>query len=240
MDIKVAGTSKGITAIQMDIKIKGIDKEILTTALEQARKGRLFILGKMLDVIPGPRAELSKWAPKIAVIKIDPDKIGKVIGKGGETINKIVEDTGVKIDIQEDGSVYIAYTDAEMGEKAKGIILSIVEDVVVGKVYEGPVVKILMSNPERANGRDRGRMRKDKKPEKDEKKENEEPQELGAFVNIAPGKDGMIHISKLSNKRVAKVTDVINVGDKVKVEVIKVDEKGRIDLKLLEVLEKAN
>ena len=240
MDFKVAGTSKGITAIQMDIKIKGIDREILTTALEQARKGRLFFLGKMLDVIPGPRAELSKWAPKITVIKIDQDKIGKVIGKGGETINKIVEDTGVKIDIEEDGSVYIAYTDAEMGEKAKSIILSIVEDVVVGKVYEGPVVKILMSNPDRMGGRDR-RPRRDNRHDKDgkEQKKDEEPQQLGAFVNIAPGKDGMIHISKLSNKRVAKVTDVIDIGDVVKVEVIKVDEKGRIDLKLLEVLSKA-
>ncbi len=223
----------------MDIKIKGIDRQILTTALEQARKGRLFILGKMLDVIPGPRAELSKWAPKITVIKIDPDKIGKVIGKGGETINKIVEDTGVKIDIEEDGSVYIAYTDSEMGEKAKNIILSIVEDVVVGKVYEGPVVKILMSNPDRMGGRDR-RPRRDGKPEKAREEKKEEPQQLGAFVNIAPGKDGMIHISKLSDKRVAKVTDVIDVGDVVRVEVIKVDEKGRIDLKLLEVLSKAS
>ena len=239
MDFKVAGTSKGITAIQMDIKIKGIDRQILTTALEQARKGRLFILGKMLDVIPGPRAELSKWAPKITVIKIDQDKIGKVIGKGGETINKIVEDTGVKIDIEEDGSVYIAYTDSEMGEKAKNIILSIVEDVVVGKVYEGPVVKILMSNPDRMGGRDR-RPRRDGKPEKAREEKKEEPQQLGAFVNIAPGKDGMIHISKLSDKRVAKVTDVIDVGDVVRVEVIKVDEKGRIDLKLLEVLSKAS
>ena len=239
MDFKVAGTSKGITAIQMDIKIKGIDRQILTTALEQARKGRLFILGKMLDVIPGPRAELSKWAPKITVIKIDPEKIGKVIGKGGETINKIVEDTGVKIDIEEDGSVYIAYTDSEMGEKAKNIILSIVEDVVVGKVYEGPVVKILMSNPDRMGGRDR-RPRRDGKPEKAREEKKEEPQQLGAFVNIAPGKDGMIHISKLSDKRVAKVTDVIDVGDVVRVEVIKVDEKGRIDLKLLEVLSKAS
>ena len=239
MDFKVAGTSKGITAIQMDIKIKGIDKQILTTALEQARRGRLFILGKMLEVIPGPRAELSKWAPKITVLKIDPDKIGKVIGKGGETINKIVDDTGVKIDIEEDGSVYIAYTDSAMGEKAKSIILSIVEDVVVGKEYEGPVVKILLSNPDRAGGfRGRGRNDKKGKLEKEEKKE--EPQELGAFVNIAPGKDGMIHISKLSDKRVAKVTDVINVGDVVRVEVIKVDEKGRIDLRLKEIISKAS
>ncbi len=239
MDFKVAGTSKGITAIQMDIKIKGIDKQILTTALEQARRGRLHILGKMLEVIPGPRAELSKWAPKIIVIKIDPDKIGKVIGKGGETINKIVEDTGVKIDIEEDGSVYIAFTDAEMGEKARAIVLSIVEDVEVGKVYEGPVVKILMSNPDRMGGHGRKDDRKGGKDKKSDKKE-EQPQELGAFVNIAPGKDGMIHISKLSDKRVEKVTDVINIGDVVRVEVIKVDEKGRIDLKLKEIISKAD
>ena len=241
MDFKVAGTSKGITAIQMDIKIKGIDKQILTTALAQAHKGRMHILGKMLEVIPGPRAELSKWAPKITVLKIDADKIGKVIGKGGETINKIVDDTGVKIDIEEDGSIYIAYTDPEMGEKAKAIILSIVEDVVVGKEYEGPVVKILLSNPDRANGFRGGRGRpgdRRSKSESDEKKE--EPQELGAFVNIAPGKDGMIHISKLSDKRVDKVTDVINLGDIVKVEVIKVDEKGRIDLRLKEIVSKAS
>ena len=194
----------------------------------------------MLEVIPGPRAELSKWAPKIIVIKIDPDKIGKVIGKGGETINKIVEDTGVKIDIEEDGSVYIAYTDAEMGEKARAIVLSIVEDVEVGKEYVGPVVKILMSNPDKA-GHDRGRRRDDRKGGKDKKSDKEEqPQELGAFVNIAPGKDGMIHISKLSEKRVEKVTDVINIGDVVRVEVIKVDEKGRIDLKLKEIVSKAD
>ena len=243
MDFKVAGTAGGITAIQMDIKIKGIDKQILTTALEQARKGRLHILGKMLEVIPGPRAELSKWAPKIISLKIDPDKIGKVIGKGGETINKIVEETGVKIDIDDDGNVYIAYIDAEMGEKAKKIILSIVEDVVVGNEYEGPVVKILMSNPDRApRDRDRGRGKKDGKKDKKEDKpvKEEQPQELGAFVNIAPGKDGMIHISKLSEKRVAKVTDVINIGDVVKVEVIKVDEKGRIDLRLKEIISKAS
>ncbi len=231
MDFKVAGTANGITAIQMDIKIKGIDKEILTTALEQARKGRLHILGKMLEVLPEPRKELSKWAPKIISIKIDPDKIGKVIGKGGETINKIVADTGVKIDIDDDGNVYIAYTDPDMGEKAKNIVLSIVEDVTVGKVYEGAVLHTLMSNPHQGGRAPRGQGN-DKQPVK------EESTELGAFVNIAPGKDGMIHISKLSNKRVEKVTDVINIGDIVKVEVIKVDEKGRIDLKLLEIIQK--
>ena len=231
MDFKVAGTKDGITAIQMDIKIKGIDKEILTKALEQARLGRLHILGKMLEVIPEPRKELSKWAPKIISLKIEPEKIGKVIGKGGETINKIVSETGVKIDIDDDGNVFIAYTDPEMGEKAKAIVLSIVEDVTAGKIYSGPVVKILMSSPDKFSRPMKGKG-------KDKKESKEELSELGAFVNIAPGKDGMIHISKLSNRHVAKVTDVINVGDIVKVEVIKVDEKGRIDLKLLEILQK--
>ncbi len=205
MDFKVAGTAKGITAIQMDIKIKGIDEAILKTALEQARVGRLYILDKMLAVLPGPRPELNKWAPKIITFSIDPDKIGEVIGKGGKTINKIVEDTGVKIDIEEDGRVFIATPDAEMAEKAKSIVLSIVEDAKVGAEYQGPVVKVL---------------------------------EFGAFVSIAPNKDGMIHISRLSDKRVRKVTDVIDVGDEVKVQVIKVDEKGRIDLKLLEIIDK--
>ena len=205
MDFKVAGTSKGITAIQMDIKIKGIDEQILKTALEQARVGRLYILDKMLAVLPGPRPELSKWAPKIISFSIDPDKIGEVIGKGGKTINKIVEETGVKMDIEEDGRVFIATPDAEMAAKAKAIVLSIVEDAKVGAEYQGPVVKVL---------------------------------EFGAFVAIAPNKDGMIHISKLSDKRVKKVTDVLDVGDEVKVQVIKVDEKGRIDLKLVEIVSK--
>ncbi len=207
MDFKVAGTEKGITAIQMDIKIKGIDEAILKTALEQARVGRLHILGKMLDVLSGPRPELSKWAPKIIGFTIDPDKIGEVIGKGGKTINKIVEDTGVKIDIEDDGRVFIATPDAEMAEKAKAIVLSIVEDAKKGNIYQGPVVRIL---------------------------------EFGAFVELTPNKDGMIHISKLSDKRVGKVTDVVNLGDEVKVEVIKVDEKSRIDLKLLEIVKKAD
>ena len=201
MDFKVAGTEKGITAIQMDIKIKGIDKEILSTALNQAREGRMFILQKMLAVLPKYRDSLSPWAPKIITFEIDPEKIGDVIGKGGKTINKIIEETGVKIDINDDGSVFIATNDAEMAEKAKSIVLSIVEDPEPGKRYVGKVVNII---------------------------------EIGAFVNIAPGKDGMIHISKLSKKRVEKVTDVVNIGDTVEVEVIRIDNKGRIDLKLIE------
>ena len=211
MDFKVAGTSEGITAIQMDIKIKGIDEEILTKALEQARQGRLFILGKMLEVLPAPRPELSKWAPKIVSFSIDPDKIRDVIGSGGKTINKIIEETGVKIDINDEGMIFIASNDMEAIRKARTIVENIVRDVEVGDVYEGKVVKIM---------------------------ENDKGQ-FGASVNFAPGKDGMIHISKLSKERVDKVTDVVNVGDIVLVKVIKIDEKHRVDLRLKEVISKA-
>ncbi len=199
MDFKVAGTEKGITAIQMDIKIKGIDEGILRTALAQARDGRMHILGKMLDVLNGPRPELSKWAPKIISFNIDPEKIGDVIGKSGKTINKIIEITGVKIDINDDGVVFIATNDLEMADKAKKIVLTIAENVKVGEVYEGVVVKVI---------------------------------ESGAFVELVPGKDGRIHISKLSKQHVDKVTDVVDVGDKVMVEVIKILDNGKIDLRL--------
>lgn len=200
MDFKVTGTSKGITAIQMDIKIKGIDEQILKTALEQARLGRLYILDKMLSVIDKPRQQLSKYAPKIITFQINPDAIKDVIGSGGKTINKIIDETGVKIDITDEGKVFIATPDSEMAEKAKRIILSIAEDLEVGKIYSGKVVKIM---------------------------------QFGAFVEIAPGKEGMIHISKLASKRVEKVEDVVKEGDEVEVEVIKIDNKGRVDLKLV-------
>jgi len=203
MDFKVAGTAKGITAIQMDIKIKGIDREILQTALAQAREGRLYILDKMMQTLDKPRPELSKWAPKIMSFMIDPDKIGDVIGKSGKVINKIIDETGVKIDINDDGRVSIASHDIEMVDKARSIVMSIVEDVEPGKIYEGKVVRII---------------------------------EIGAFVELAPNKDGMIHISKLAKKRVEKVTDVVAEGDKVLVEVIKIDDKGRINLRLLKKL----
>ena len=200
MDFKVAGTKDGITAIQMDIKIHGIDEPILREALERARIGRLHILGKMLEVLPEPRKSLSPYAPKIISFNINPEKIGDVIGKQGAVINKIIEQTGVKIDIEDDGKVCIASTDEIMNQKAKKIILSIAEDIEKGKKYDGTVVRIM---------------------------------QFGAFVEIAPGKDGMIHISKLSDKRVEKVEDVVNIGDKVEVEVIKIDDKGRVDLKLI-------
>ena len=203
MDFKVSGTERGITAIQMDIKIKGIDKAILTTALEQAKKGRLEIMDKMLAVIPEPRQHLSKYAPKIITFNINPEKIGDVIGSGGKTINKIIEETGVKIDINEDGKVFIATPNEDNANRAKEIILSIAEDLKVGQKYTGKVVRIM---------------------------------QFGAFVEVAPTKDGMIHISKLSDKRVENVEDVVKVSDKVEVEVIKVDDKGRVDLKLIKKL----
>ncbi|MBP3345196.1 MAG: polyribonucleotide nucleotidyltransferase [Clostridia bacterium] len=198
MDFKVTGTSKGVTAIQMDIKIKGIDKQILTTALNQAKEGRMHIMGKILEEIQEPRKELSKYAPKIISFTIDPDKIKDVIGSGGKMINKIIDETGVKIDIDDNGLVFIASQDSEMAEKAKKIILGIVEEVEVGDVYDAKVVRIM---------------------------------NFGAFVEFGGNKEGMIHISKLSNKRVEKVEDVVKIGDEVEVEVIKIDEKGRIDLK---------
>ncbi|MBR6692438.1 MAG: polyribonucleotide nucleotidyltransferase [Clostridia bacterium] len=202
MDFKVAGTTKGITAIQMDIKVKGITEEIFTRAIKQANEGRTFILNKMLEVLPAPRAEISKYAPKIISFNIDPEKIREVIGSGGKTINKIIDETGVKIDIDDSGKVFIATPDSAAAERAKAIIMSIAHDPEVGDIFAGKVARII---------------------------------KVGAFVEIAPGKDGMIHISKLSSKRVEKVEDVVNIGDDVKVEVIKIGEKG-IDLKLLEKL----
>jgi polyribonucleotide nucleotidyltransferase len=199
MDFKVAGTNKGITAIQMDIKIKGIDKNILTTALMQARDGRLFILGKMLAVIDKPRPNVSEFAPKIISFNIDPDKIKDVIGTGGKVINDIIAKTGVKIDISDVGLVQIACVDLSMAEKAKEIILSIVTPFEIGKIYDGVVVRIAT---------------------------------FGAFVQVG-NKEGMIHISKLSDKRVEKVEDVVKIGDAVKVQVIKVDDKDRVDFKLV-------
>ncbi|MBQ7917237.1 MAG: polyribonucleotide nucleotidyltransferase [Clostridia bacterium] len=204
MDFKVAGTKKGITAIQMDIKIRGIDKNILTTALAQAREGRLEIMDKMLATIAEPRESLSKYAPKIITFKINPEKIGEVIGQGGKTINKIIEKTGVKIDIEDDGTVMVSSANIEDCNAAKAIIEDIVFVPEIGERYTGSVVRIM---------------------------------QFGAFVEISSTCDGMIHISKLSTKRVERVEDVVKIGDKVEVEVIKVDEKGRVDLKLVKKIE---
>ncbi len=203
MDFKVAGTAKGITAIQMDIKIHGIDRKIFETALEQARLGRLEILKLMAKTIKAPRKELSKWAPKIITFKIDPDKIRDVIGTGGKVINEIIAQTGVKIDIKDEGDVFVSSTDQAMLDKAKQIILTIATDLELNCEYEGTVTKIA---------------------------------QFGAFVEVAPGKEGMIHISKLSKDHVEKVEDVVKVGDRVLVKTIKIDERGRVDMKLVKKL----
>ncbi|WP_213951211.1 polyribonucleotide nucleotidyltransferase [Tepidanaerobacter syntrophicus] len=197
MDFKVAGTRNGITAIQMDIKIKGIDRDILKTALEQAREGRLYIMDKMLAVIPEPRKELSPYAPRIFTTTIDPEKIRDIIGPGGKTINKIISETNTKIDIEEDGKVYIAAPDESAGVKALEIINKITQDVEVGKIYMGKVMRTT---------------------------------NFGAFAEILPGKEGLIHISKLSSERVKRVEDVVKVGDEILVKVTDIDKQGRINL----------
>ncbi len=204
MDFKVAGTEKGITAIQMDIKIKGISEEIMHTAINQANEGRQFILSKMLEVVPEVSPELSKYAPRIISFQINPEKIGDVVGKQGKVINSIIAETGTKIDIEEDGTVCVAsYGDPEAAQRAKAIIESIVHDPEVGDLFIGTVVRILSK--------------------------------VGAFVEFAPGKDGMIHISKMSDKRIESVEDVLAIGNVVKVEIIKIFEKV-VDFKLLEKL----
>ena len=197
MDFKVAGTMNGITAIQMDIKIKGIDEAILRQALSQALDGRLFILGKMLETLPQPRAELSPYAPKIVSFMINPEKIAEVIGPRGKMINKIIEETGVKIDIEDDGSVFIATSDAQAAAKARRLIEGIAKDVEVGEVYTGKVVRMM---------------------------------NFGVFVELLPGKDGMIHISKLAKGRVEKCEDVVKIGDELEVKVVEIDSQGRVNL----------
>ena len=197
MDFKVAGTEKGITAIQMDIKIAGIDEAILRRALSQAREGRIFILGKMREVIDKPREELSKYAPLIMTMKIEVDKIREVIGSGGKTINRIIEETGVKIDIDDFGNISIVSPDKEMCLKAKSIIEGIVAEPEVGQIYNGKITKIM---------------------------------NFGAFVEILPGKEGLLHISQIDKKRVEKVEDVFKVGDAVQVKLTDIDAQGRLNL----------
>ena len=197
MDFKVAGTPKGVTAIQMDIKIAGITREILASALEQAKRGRAFILGKMLDTISIPRPELSKYAPRVTVIQIDTEKIRDVIGTGGKNIRKIVEESGAEIDIHEDGNIFISAIGAESAQKAQQMIENLVHDVQVGEIYDGTVTRIL---------------------------------KFGAFIELLPGKEGLCHISQLANDRVEKVEDVVNIGDKLKVKVTDIDNRGRINV----------
>ena len=197
MDFKVAGTTEGITAVQMDIKVQGVTLDIMRTAMEQAREGRLFIIGKLKEIIAAPRRGLSKYAPRMIVLEIHPDKIKDVIGPGGKVINKIVAETGAKIDIEDDGRVFLASPDAASAEKARRMVEAIVKDVEVGEVYTG-VVKRIMN--------------------------------FGAFVQILPGKEGLVHISQLAPHRVNRVEDEVNIGDEVVVQVREIDQQGRINL----------
>ena len=197
MDFKVAGTAKGVTAIQMDIKISGLSREILHEALEQAHKGRMHIMGIMLDTIAEPRQQMSQYAPRIITMKIDPDKIRDVIGSGGKVIRGIIEETGAKIDIEDDGTVFIASVDQDGAAKAQQIIENLTKEVEVGEVYLGKVTRLMA---------------------------------FGAFVEVLPGKEGLVHISKLAKERVENVEDVVNVGDEIMVKVIEIDKQGRINL----------
>ena len=203
MDFKVAGTAKGVTALQMDIKIDGLSREILDEALQQAKKGRMHILESMLATIKEPREQLSQYAPKIITMWIKPDKIRDVIGPSGKQINKIIEETGVKIDIEQDGTVFIGSVDEEMIQRAKKIIEDIVREVEVGEMYLGKVRRI---------------------------------EKFGAFVEIFPGKDGLVHISELAEERVGKVEDVLKLGDELLVKVTEIDKQGRVNLSRKAVL----
>ncbi len=204
MDFKVAGTAEGISALQMDIKIQGITEEIMKVALAQAKQGRLHILGEMANALTAPRADLSEFAPRLITIKIHPDKIREVIGKGGSVIQAITKETGTQIDIQDDGTIVIASVNAAAGQAAKARIEQITSDVEPGRIYEGKVVKLM---------------------------------DFGAFVTISPGKDGLVHVSQISNERVEKVSDKLKEGDMVKVKVLEVDKQGRIRLSMKAVEE---
>ena len=205
MDFKVAGTKEGITAIQMDLKIDGLTPEIIKNALETTHVARNHIIDEViLKAIPAPHEDVSRWAPKMITTKIDPEKISEVIGKGGKVIQKICADTGAKVDIEDDGSIFIAAVEKEAAYKALDMINAIALDPVVGTVYTGTVTRLMT---------------------------------FGAFVEFAPGKEGLVHISKLDKKRVEKVEDVVNVGDVIKVKLIEIDDKGRINLSRKDALE---
>jgi len=199
MDFKVAGTSEGVSALQMDIKIQGITREIMQDALDQAREARLHILGEMAKDISSARDKVSDWAPTIVTIKIDPEKIRDVIGKGGATIRAITEETGATIDIDNDGTVKIASVDGAAGREAQNRIELITAEVEVGAIYEGRVARLM---------------------------------DFGAFVTILPGKDGLVHISQISDERVENVSDKLNEGDIIKVKVLEVDRQGRVRLSM--------
>jgi len=202
MDFKVAGTKDGVTALQMDIKVEGVTPEIMKVALEQARTGRLFILGEMNKVLSEPRAKMSEWAPSIITLKIDPEKIRDVIGKGGAVIRQITEETGTTIDIENDGTVKIASVNGTAGREAQRRIELITADVEVGRIYEGRVARLM---------------------------------DFGAFVTILPGRDGLVHISQISDERVERVSDKLKEGDVVRVKVLEVDRQGRVRLSMRSV-----
>jgi len=202
MDFKVAGTTDGVTALQMDIKIDGITKEIMESALSQAKDARLHILGEMSKSLDAPRQEMSEWAPTIITMKIDPEKIRDVIGKGGSTIREITEQTGATIDIDNDGTVKIASVEGAAGRDAKSRIELITAEVEVGRIYEGRVARLM---------------------------------DFGAFVTILPGKDGLVHISQISDERVEKVSDKLAEGDIIQVKVLEVDRQGRVRLSMRNV-----
>ena len=197
MDFKVAGTKEGITALQLDIKVKGLTVEILRDALAAAHTGRQFILEKMLAVLPQTRAEMSQYAPRIVSFHIKPDKIREVIGPGGKIINGIIAETGVDIDIEDDGLVMVTSANAEASKKAVDWIKNLVREVQVGEEFEGTVTRIM---------------------------------DFGAFVEVLPGQEGLVHISEIAPQRIERVTDVLNIGDTVKVKVIEIDSMGRINL----------
>ena len=203
MDFKVAGTAKGVTAIQMDIKVHGLSKEVLQNALKQAYEGRMHIMKEMLDELPAPREEMSPYAPRIISMHIDPDHIRTVIGPGGKTINRIIAETGVKIDIDDTGLVYIAAPDMKSAEAGVREIELLTKEPEPGEIYEGKVTRIM---------------------------------NFGAFIEILPGKEGLLHISKMAKHRVEKVEDEMNIGDIVKVKVTEIDSQNRINLSRKELL----
>jgi polyribonucleotide nucleotidyltransferase len=197
MDLKVCGTKKGITALQMDIKIGGLNEDILRMALHQAKEGRLFIIEKLRETIAEPRNDISKYAPRITTLKVRPEKVRDVIGSGGKNIRQIINETGVTIDVEDDGTVTIASNDSEAASRAVAMVKWLTEDAEVGKIYRGIVKKIV---------------------------------DFGAFVEILPGTEGLVHISQLSKERVKSVTDVLHEGEEVMVKVIEIDKQGKIRL----------
>ncbi|MCK4635588.1 MAG: polyribonucleotide nucleotidyltransferase [Candidatus Moranbacteria bacterium] len=205
MDLKVAGTEKGITALQMDVKMEGIDVEMFKATLSQAKEGRAYILGKMLEEIAEPSKEMSPYAPRIITMSIDPEKIRTVIGPGGKMINEIIEKTGVNIDIEDDGSVFITAVEAKGGDEAQKIIFDLTREIEAGETFEGTVVRLM---------------------------------DFGAFVEVLPGKDGLVHISEMAHERVGKVEDVVKIGDKVNVKVKEIDSQGRINLSMKALIER--